>query len=58
MIEKGYEKVSGKILSVTSSIRNPVYLSITQGRVSIVNRSKHRTRSGCLFRKFWRMKID
>jgi hypothetical protein len=58
MINKTYEKVCARFSGLKEEIRNPVYLSITNGRVSVIHRSKHRTRTGCIYRKFWRMKID
>jgi hypothetical protein len=56
MLTKTYERVSDSLIQNLEILRNPKYLSITNGRVSIINRSKHRTRSGCVYRKFWSMK--
>ena len=55
---KGYDKASTLLLLKYGDdpIRNPIILRFRLGRVISLSASKHLTRSGCIYRKFWRMK--
>ena len=58
MIDKEYTRVSDSIglKHGSNPVRNPIILRFEFGRVISSRASKHLTRAGCVYRKFWRMK--